>query len=38
MHKAFLAMEMEVNLQHNEIVHLENSVIMYDIYNSETLE
>ena len=38
LHKAFVAMENKVNLQCNKIIHLENSVVMYSIYNSETLE
>ena len=31
-------MENIVNLQCNKIVHLENLMVMYGIYNSETLE
>ena len=31
-------MESKVDLQCNEIFHLENSMIMYGIYNSDTLE
>ena len=38
MHHTFIAMEKKVDLQGNKIVHLENSVVMYGIYNSETLE
>ena len=38
MHKAFVAIENKINLQHNKTVHLEYSVGMYGIYNSETLE
>ena len=38
MHKAFVAMENKVNLQCNKIIHLENLVVMYGIYNSEILE
>ena len=38
MHQAFVAMEKKVDLQHNKIVHLGNSMVMYGIYNSETLE
>ena len=37
-HKAFIAMENKVNLQCNKMIHLEYSVIMYGIYNSEPLE
>ena len=38
MHQAFIALENKVNLQCNKTVHLENSMVMYGIYNSETLE
>ena len=38
MNKAFIAIENYVNPQHNKIIHLENSMTMYGIYNSETLE
>ena len=30
-------MENKINLQCNKIIHLEDSIVMYDIYNSETL-
>ena len=36
--KAVIAMENKVYLQHNKIIHLENSMVMYDIYNAETLK
>ena len=38
LHKAFIAMENEINLQHNKVIHLEDFSVMYGIYNSETLE
>ena len=38
LHKTFIAMENKMNLQFNKIIHLEDSVVMYGIYNSETLE
>ena len=38
MHKAFIAMENTVNLQCSKTIHLENSMVMYGIYISETLE
>ena len=38
LHKAFCAMENKVDIQCNEIFHLEDSVVMYGIYNSDTLE
>ena len=31
-------MENKINLQHNKIIHLEDSMVMYSIYNLETLE
>ena len=31
-------MEKKINIQHNKIHHLEDSMIMYGIYNSDTLE
>ena len=38
LHKAVSAMESKVDLQCNKIFHLENSMIMYGIYNSDTWE
>ena len=37
-HKAVHAMEIKVGLQHNKIFHLEDSMVMYGIYNSDTIE
>ena len=31
-------MESKVDLQHNKIFHLEDSMVLYGIYNSDTLE
>ena len=31
-------MENKVNLQRNKLIHLENSMVMYGVYNTETLE
>ena len=31
-------MEKKTNMQHKKIHHLQNSMIMYGIYNSDTLE
>ena len=31
-------MENKVDIKHNEIFHLEDSMVMYGIYNSATLE
>ena len=38
LHKAVYAMENKVDIQHNKIFHLEDSLVMYGIYNSDTLE
>ena len=38
LHKAVQAMENKVDLQCNRVFHLEDSVVMYGIYNSDTLE
>ena len=38
MHKAFVAMENKINLQWNEIIHLENLKVICSIYNSDILE
>ena len=37
LHKAGKVMEGKPNIQHNKFVHLEDTMIMYDIYNSDTL-
>ena len=31
-------METKFNIQHNKLIHLEDSVVMYGVYNAETLE
>ena len=31
-------MEKQVNLERNKVFHLEDSMVMYGIYNSETIE
>ena len=36
--KTSIVMENQVNLQRNKIFHLEDLMVMYDIYNSNTLE
>ena len=36
--KAFMAMENQVNLKWSKIFHLEDSMVIYGIYNSDTLE
>ena len=38
LHKAVHTMENKVDIQCNKIFHLEDSMIMYGIYNSDTLE
>ena len=36
--KAVNVMKDKVDIQHNKIFHLEDSMVMYGIYNSDTLE
>ena len=36
--KSFMAMENKVDLEQNKIVHLQDSMVMYGIYISDTLE
>ena len=38
LHKTVQAMENKVDLQCNKIFHLEDSMVLYGIYNSDTLE
>ena len=38
LHKAVVTMENKMNLQCNKVIHFEDSMVMYSIYNSETLE
>ena len=38
LHKAFMAMENKVNLQHKKIFCVEDSMVMYGIYNSDNVE
>ena len=38
LHKAVNAIENKVDLQSNKIFHLEDSMVMYGVYNSDTLE
>ena len=37
-HKAVRAMDSKTTIQHNKLIQLENSMLMYGIYNAETLE
>ena len=36
--KAVHVMENKVDIQHNKIFHLEDSMVMYGVHNSDTLE
>ena len=38
MHKAVKAMSISMDAQRNKLMHLENTLVMYGIYNAETLE
>ena len=38
LHKAVQAMDNKVDLQCNRVFHLKDSMILYGIYNSDTLE
>ena len=38
LHKAVKAMSVTTDMQSNKLVHLENMMVMYGIYNAETLE
>ena len=38
LHKAVKEMEMKVYLHHNKCIHIEDSMVMWSIYNAETLE
>ena len=38
LNKAVLAMDNEINIQHNKLLKLDNTILMYGIYNAETLE
>ena len=33
-----MAMDSKIAIQHNKLIQLENSMLMYGIYNAETLE
>ena len=37
LHKAIIAMDNKANIQHNKLMQLENSILMYGVYNAETL-
>ena len=38
LHKTITAMDNKADIQCNRLMHLENSMLMYSIYNAETLE
>ena len=38
LHKAVRAMDSKNTIQHNKLMQLENSMLMYAVYNAETLE
>ena len=38
LHKTVKAMDSKTVIQHNKLMHLEDSMVMYGIYNAETLE
>ena len=38
LHKAVNAMNNQANIQHNILIKLDNTMLMYGIYNAETLE
>ena len=38
LHKAVNAKDDKANIQHNKLMKLENSMLMYGVYNAETLE
>ena len=38
LHKAVKAMSISMNVQRNKLMHLENTLVIYRIYNAETLE
>ena len=38
LHKAVNAMEPKADIQCNKLMHLEDSMVMYGVYNAETLE
>ena len=38
LHKAVKAMGTRANIQHNKLMHLEDTMVMYRVYNAETLD
>ena len=37
-HEAVKAMTIQTDIQRNKLMHLENTLVMYGVYNAETLE
>ena len=38
LHKAVSAMSIKIDIKRNKLMHLENTLVMYGVYNAETLE
>ena len=38
MHKAVSAISIKTDIQRNKLMHLENTLVMYGVYNAEMLE
>ena len=38
LNKAITAMDSKADIEYNKLMHLENSMLMYGVYNAETLE
>ena len=38
LHKAVKAMSIQTDIQRNRLMHLENTLVMYEVFNAETLE
>ena len=38
MHKAVKAMDTKTDIQCNKLIHSEDTMVMYGVYNAETLE
>ena len=38
LHKAVKAMSIQADIQRNKLMHLENTLVMYGVYNAEMLE
>ena len=38
LHKVVRAMDSKTTIQHNKLIQLENSMLMHEVYNAETLD